>query len=80
MGKTVAISDDVHLLITKKQISIFEKYRISVRISDIVNTAIKCGIDHAVEAFTPNGNTPKLDDIEEVNPQKLEVMDEEDTK
>lgn len=65
MGKTVAIYDDVHILITKKQADIFEKYRITVRISDLVNVAIKYGIDNAVETFTPNGVTQKLKTIDD---------------
>lgn len=53
MGKTVAISDDMHTIVSKKRTELFEKYRISVRIADIVNKSIKHGIDKACEDFTP---------------------------
>lgn len=55
MAKTVAISDDVHILITKKQTEIFEKYRVTVRISDLTNTLLKNSIDRS-EEFLCLGN------------------------
>lgn len=61
MGKTVAISDDMHTIVSKKKTELFEKYKISVRISDIVNKAIKYGVDKACEEFIPKGETTKLE-------------------
>jgi hypothetical protein len=49
MAKTIAISDDVHILITKKKTEIFEKYRISVRISDLTNLILRNGVDRSEE-------------------------------
>lgn len=71
MGKTVSISDDIHILVTKKKADIFEKYRITVRISDIVNASIKYGIDNAIETFTPNNFTPKLKTIDSIKIEEL---------
>ena len=67
MSKTVAISDDIHILITKKQTEMFEKYRITTRISDLVNLAIKFGIDNAIEAYTPKE-------------ERLKIVEEKDVK
>lgn len=61
MGKTVAISDDMHTLVSKKKTELFEKYRISVRISDIVDKSIGHGIDKACEEFVPQGEKQKLE-------------------
>jgi hypothetical protein len=61
MGKTVAISDDMHTLVSKKKTELFEKYKISVRIVDLVNKAIKYGVDKAYEEFVPQGETQKLE-------------------
>ena len=66
MGKTVAISDDIHILLVKTQTEIFEKSRATVRIADLTNLAIKYGIDKArkiygidkpVEMFTQNNKS-----------------------
>lgn len=61
MGKTVAISDDIHTLVSEKKTELFEKYKISVRIADIVNKSIERGVDKACEEFTPKGETKKLE-------------------
>jgi hypothetical protein len=61
MGKTVAISDDIHTLVSKKKTELFEKYKISVRIADLVNKSIKHGIDKAYEEFVPQGEVQKLE-------------------
>lgn len=55
MSKTVAISEDTHLLIVKKQTEIFEKYRVSVRISDLANTILRKFIDRAEEVLGLRG-------------------------
>jgi hypothetical protein len=62
MSKTVAISDDLHTIIMKKKTELFEKHRVTVRISDLTDLAIKFGIEDAVHACTPNG---KLKIVEE---------------
>lgn len=49
MSKTVAISDDAHSVITKKQEEIYKKYRVKVRISDLVNVIVINNIDKAEE-------------------------------
>lgn len=67
MSKTVAISDEMHIIITKKQTEIFEKYRVTARISDLVDKAIKFGIDNAAEAYTPKS-------------EKLKIVEEKDVK
>lgn len=41
MSKTVAISDDIHILIVKKQIELYEKYGVSVKLSDITEIVLK---------------------------------------
>lgn len=45
MSKTVAISDEVHILISKKQLDMREKYKIYLKISDIANFILKDNID-----------------------------------
>lgn len=47
MSKTVAISDEVHMLISKKQF-IREKYKIYLNISDIANFVLKNNIDKEI--------------------------------
>jgi hypothetical protein len=61
MGKTVAISDDMHTLVSKKKTELFEKYKISVRIADIVDKSIEYGVDKACEEFVPKGEIKKLE-------------------
>lgn len=61
MGKTVAISDDMHILVSKKKTELFEKYKISVRIADIVNNAVKYGVDRSCDEFIPKGDINKLE-------------------
>lgn len=65
MSKTVAISDDIHILITEKQLELFKKYRISVKISDITEAAIKYGIDNVDNVFVPSDKTPKMKIVDE---------------
>ena len=74
MGKTVAISDDIHTMVSKRKTELFEKYKISVRIADIVNKSIKHGIDKACEEFIPKGEEfiPKGEE------KKLELVKKED--
>ncbi len=62
MSKTVAISDDVHILIAEKQIEIFKKYRISVKLSDITDAAIKCGIDRVDKVLVHASKLKIIDD------------------
>ncbi len=66
MSKTVAISDDNHTAIVKKQTYIFEEYGISVRISDLTNAAIRLGIDKAVNTFVPKDMRLKIIEKEDV--------------
>jgi hypothetical protein len=44
MSTSVHISDDIHLLIKKKQTELFEK-GVKMKISDILEEAVKNGID-----------------------------------
>lgn len=64
MPKTVAISDDTHTLITAKKLELFSKYRITVKIADIVDTAIKYGINNVDSVFVPNYMMTKLKTID----------------
>ncbi len=54
MSKTVAISEDMHLKITKMKTYLYEEYGMSVRIADLTDRAIKLGIDGALNSFVPN--------------------------
>jgi len=45
MATTVAISDDVHRLIINKQIEIFQDKEKKMKISNILEEAVKKGID-----------------------------------
>jgi hypothetical protein len=53
MPKTVGISDSMHTLVGEKKLELFKKYKITVKIADIVNAAIKSGIDNVDEVFVP---------------------------
>ena len=55
-GKTVAISDEVHTMVSKKKTELFEKHKANVRIADIVDRSIVHGIDKACEEFVPKGD------------------------
>lgn len=70
MGKTVAISDDIHTVVSKKKTELFEKYRISIRISDIVDKAIAHGIEDACEEFVPKGEITKFELVKEEDMSK----------
>lgn len=65
MSKTIAISDDIHILITEKQLELFKKYRINVKISDITEAAIKYGINSVDKVFVRSDTISKLNIIEE---------------
>lgn len=65
MPKTVAISDDAHNLITEKKLELFKKYRITVKIADIVDAAIKHGINNVDSVFVPNYMITRLKIVEE---------------
>lgn len=54
MPKTVAISDDTHILVNGKQLELFSKYRVTAKIADIVDAAIKYGINNVDSVFVPN--------------------------
>ena len=54
MSKTVAISEDIHIEITKKKTYLLEEYGLTVRISDLTDRAIRLGINNAVNSFVPN--------------------------
>jgi hypothetical protein len=69
MPKTVAISDDTHTLITAKKLELFSKYRVTAKIADIVDVAIRFGIERVDEVFVPDVATPML-----------KIVDEEDMK
>lgn len=45
MSRTVSIPDDIHALIVDKQLEIRRKYKITVRISDIIALIVKNNID-----------------------------------
>lgn len=64
MPKTVAISDDTHILITEKRLELFKKYRIDVKISDITDAAIKYGIKNIDNIFVPSYMISNLNIIE----------------
>lgn len=65
MSKTVAISDDMHILITEKQLELFKKYRISAKISDITEAAMRYGIDNVDDVFVPKSKISKLNLVDE---------------
>ena len=65
MPKTVAISDDTHTLITAKKLELFSKYRVSAKIADIVDAAIKYGINNVDSVFVPNYMITRLKIVEE---------------
>lgn len=65
MSKTVAISDDIHILITEKQLELFKKYRVSVKIADLTEAAIKYGINNVDNIFVPSSAISKLKLVEE---------------
>ncbi len=54
MGKTIAISEDIHALVIKKQAEIFEKYRVTIRISDLTDIILKNCIDKSEELLGLN--------------------------
>lgn len=65
MPKTVAISDDVHILITEKQLELFRKYRVSAKIADLTEAAIKYGINNVDKVFVHGDMISKLKIVEE---------------
>ena len=65
MPKTVAISDDVHILIIEKQLELFKKYRVSVKIADLTEAAIKHGIENVDKVFVPSYIISRLKLMEE---------------
>jgi hypothetical protein len=65
MPKTVALTDDTHTLITEKKLELFRKYRITVKIADIVDAAIKYGINNVDSVFVPSHMTARLNIVEE---------------
>ncbi len=67
MPMTVSISDDAHSLIAEKKLDLFKKYRISVKLSEITDVAIKHGIDSVDEVFVPSSKI-----------QRLKIVDEKD--
>lgn len=54
--KNVIIYDDAHKLIINKQTEIFEKYRVSLKISDMASIISKNFIDKIEELFRLGGN------------------------
>jgi hypothetical protein len=69
MPKTVAISDDTHTLITGKKLELFRDYRVTAKIADIVDAAIRYGINNVDKVFVPE------DEI-----SKLKIIDKEEMK
>lgn len=55
--KTLAISEEVHFLIAKKQLEIREKYKIHIKISDIANFILKNNIDQIEDILRDNMGT-----------------------
>lgn len=47
MSKTVAIPDEIHALVVDKQLEIRRKYKITVKISDLIAVIVKNNIDNA---------------------------------
>lgn len=45
MARTVSIPDDIHALVVDKQLEIKRKYKMTVRISDIIALIVKNNID-----------------------------------
>lgn len=70
MPKTVAISDDTHTLISEKKLELFKKYRITIKISDITDAAIKNGIANVDSVFVPDGVTTKLKIVDKEDMQQ----------
>ncbi len=59
MSKTVAISNDIHIRIVEKQTEIRKKYRVELKISEIVDMAIDNGIDN-VDKILESKNIIKI--------------------
>lgn len=51
MPKTASIQDDIHTLIVEKQKEIFNKYRVYIRISDIIAMCIRNSISNIEETI-----------------------------
>lgn len=65
MPKTVGISDDMHTLVREKKLELFKKYKITVKIADIVNAAIKNCVDNIDSVFVPKYMMSRLKTEEE---------------
>lgn len=68
--KTVIIPDDVHTLIVKKQIEIKEKYRITLRITDMTAVGMRSVIDRIEKLF--NLGSSNIGDGVMIEPIKIQ--------
>lgn len=71
MGKTVAISEDVHSLVVKKKEEIFNKYRVTIRISDLTDIVLKNCIGKSEELLGLN----KKDETSGQKTQDINMQD-----
>jgi hypothetical protein len=65
MPRTVGISDSMHTLVREKKLELFKKYKITVKIADIVDAAIKNGINSVDSVFVPKYMIERLRTEEE---------------
>lgn len=72
MSKTAPIPDDVHALIVDKQTELKRRYKISVKISDIIAIVMRNNIDNIGkylglknnEGDTTDGKTPEKSNVD----------------
>lgn len=60
MSKTVAIPDEIHTLVVDKQLEIRRKYKITVKISDLIAVIVKNNIDNAGKYLGLKGEIGEL--------------------
>lgn len=80
MSKTIAVSDNTHVLIVEKQMEIYKKYRVNVRIFDIADIILKNFIDKTEELLGLRSKESKenertIEDIEIKKPAEMESSD-----
>lgn len=66
MSKTAPIPDDVHALIVDKQIELRRRYKVNVKISDIIAVVIKNNIDKVGEYFGLKSNDEDEDKKQDI--------------
>lgn len=72
MSKTAPIQDDIHELIVDKQTEMRRKYKINVKISDIIAACVKDSIKRAERFFGVNVDKD-INAKEDVNIEKNDV-------